>query len=267
MASLSCSSGAGTRSSRFDAPSAKLKAQADREPTSGFVRRTSDSGQPQEVKLGQCIDLGGAAWCLLPERAAWWEAQRTLVLADVHFGKAASFRAQGVPVPRGTTDANLRRLSALIEALDARRVIFLGDLFHSRHSYAPDTVAALTLWRRSCAGLECVLVEGNHDRAAGQAPAELLLRVEAEPYRLGQYAFCHEPRFVPGALALAGHLHPCIHLQGRADSLRLPCFWVRAALMVLPSFGEFTGGAGFEREAGDRVFAVAEDALFEIPRR
>jgi hypothetical protein len=34
---------------------------------------------------------------------------------------------------------------------------------------------------------------------------------------------------------------------------------------VLPAFGEFTGGASIEREAGDRVFAVADELLIEVP--
>jgi uncharacterized protein len=214
------------------------------------------------------VELAGAAWRLLPERAAWWEAERTLVLADVHFGKAATFRARGVPIPVGTTAANLQRISTLVGSLAARRVIFLGDLFHAREAYAPGTVAALTAWRQAHAALECVLVEGNHDRCAGAAPPGLRLQVRPDPWRQGPFAFCHEPRFVDGAMALAGHLHPCVNLLGRAaDSARLACFWIRPGLAVLPSFGEFTGGASFVREAGDRVIAVVEGDLIEIPAR
>jgi metallophosphoesterase superfamily enzyme len=44
---------------------------------------------------------------LLPEKAVFWPAQGMLIIADIHFGKAASFRAQGIPVPRGTTTENL----------------------------------------------------------------------------------------------------------------------------------------------------------------
>ena len=43
---------------------------------------------------------------LLPERAVWREASRTLFVADVHIGKAAAFRAAGLPRPparRGKT--------------------------------------------------------------------------------------------------------------------------------------------------------------------
>ena len=59
---------------------------------------------------GRCLHL-------LPERAAWLPDAGLLLVADVHFGKAASFRRLGVPVPRGTTGANLARLDALLSRL------------------------------------------------------------------------------------------------------------------------------------------------------
>ena len=40
------------------------------------------------------VEIGRAVWRLLAGRAAYWEADHTLGLADAHFGKAASFRAQ-----------------------------------------------------------------------------------------------------------------------------------------------------------------------------
>lgn len=51
------------------------------------------------------FDFGGTRWQALPQRVAFWLARRWLVVADAHFGKAAVFRARGVPVPRGTTQA------------------------------------------------------------------------------------------------------------------------------------------------------------------
>ena len=62
------------------------------------------------------IALAGSRWRFLPERAVYSAESGMLVVADVHFGKAATFRAAGVPVPSGTTQGNLARLSALIEA-------------------------------------------------------------------------------------------------------------------------------------------------------
>jgi len=212
------------------------------------------------------FDFGGTRWQALPQRAALWLARRWLVVADAHFGKAAVFRARGVPVPRGTTQANLARLSALIGQARPSRVVFIGDLLHAREAHSAGTMRLLLQWRRHHADLAMTLVEGNHDRAAGALPAELGIDTVVEPWPVHGIAFCHHPQRLDGASVVAGHLHPCVRLFGAAnDTVRLPCFWRRAGLLTLPAFGEFTGGAPVEREAGDRVLAVAGERLIEIP--
>jgi DNA ligase-associated metallophosphoesterase len=223
---------------------------------------------PDSTRFLRSIDLefGGAPWRVLAERAALWLAPHWLVVADVHFGKAATFRARGVPVPHGTTPANLARLTDLIAATRPRRLVFLGDLLHAREAHNADTVGLLTRWRRDHDSLPMTLVEGNHDRHAGALPSELAIDLVTEPWHQYGTALCHHPQRIEGAAAVAGHLHPCVRLYGRAnDSLRLPCFWQRDGLLTLPAFGEFTGGASIEREAGDRVLAIAGDRLIEIP--
>ena len=207
---------------------------------------------------------------LSAERTAFWCERRWLVVADVHFGKAATFRALGVPVPHGTTADTLSRLSRLIDRMQPSTIVFLGDLFHAREAHAALTVNALAEWRERYPSLDLVLVEGNHDRKAGAPPAALRIHRESDPWRVDDFAFCHYPRFVQDASAFAGHLHPAIRIYGRADdNVRLPCFWLRfslnAGLAVLPAFGAFTGGATINREEGDRVIAVAEDRVVEVP--
>jgi DNA ligase-associated metallophosphoesterase len=212
------------------------------------------------------FEFGGTAWRALPQRAALWLARRWLVVADAHFGKAATFRARGVPVPQGTTQANLARLTALIEATQPMRLVFLGDLLHAREAQRADTMREFAQWRAQHGHLPITLVEGNHDRHAGAPPAALDIDVVADPWPAYGIAFCHQPRRSDGLDAVVGHIHPCVRLHGAAnDTVRLPCFWLRPGLLTLPAFGEFTGGAPIEREAGDRVLAVADDRLIEIP--
>jgi DNA ligase-associated metallophosphoesterase len=212
------------------------------------------------------VTLGEVSLTLLASRAALWEARRWLIVADVHFGKAATFRARGVPVPRGTTAATLARLDAAIAATRPTTVVVLGDLFHAAEAHAAATLSALRAWRQAQSALDIVLVEGNHDLKAGAPPAELGIRIEREPWCVDGLAFCHYPQFVRGGHAVAGHLHPAVRISGRADDgVRLPCFWLRDGLTVLPAFGSFTGGARIERDVGDRVVAIGDDRLYEIP--
>jgi uncharacterized protein len=212
------------------------------------------------------LQLGGGTLQLLPQKAAWLPLSRTLLIADAHIGKAVSFRALGVPVPRGTTSETLDRLSALVQQQQAQRIVFLGDFLHSARAHAPATLAAVARWRERHTGLNLVLVRGNHDDRAGDPPAALGFTVVDEPLIEGGLALCHHPQPRHGAYVLAGHLHPCVGVGGRAhERLRLPCFHVGERVAVLPAFGSFTGMHPIERAPGDRVFVIADDTVQELP--
>ena len=127
------------------------------------------------------VSVGNEQLVLCAERAVYWERASTILVADVHWGKAASFRAFGVPVPRGTTQEALARLDALLSRTHARRVIFLGDLLHAKAGRAPETPRLLAEWRERHEALELVLVRGNHDRRAGDPPDEMRVLCVNEP--------------------------------------------------------------------------------------
>jgi len=213
------------------------------------------------------VEVGGVELHLLPGKAAWWPAERTLLVADAHIGKAVSFRRLGVPVPEATTHGNLDALDALLAAHDAQRIVFLGDLLHSRHAHDAATLAAFAAWREQRAELKLVLVRGNHDDRAGDPPPSWGVHCVDEPFALPaapSLALCHHPHERRGAYVLAGHLHPCAVIGRGIDRLRLPCFHFGAGVGVLPAFGAFTGMHPIERADGDRVFVVADNAVHEV---
>lgn len=209
--------------------------------------------------------LAGEAVELLAEKALWWLAERTLFIADLHLGKAASFRALGQPVPSGTTQDNLDRLSALIDHHAAARIVFLGDFLHAAVAQQAGVLNPVRQWRSRHAGLDVLLVRGNHDSHAGDPPADLQITIVDEPHLLGPFAACHHPQQVPGALALAGHLHPAVTLHGPArDRQRLPAFWLSEGLLVLPAFGAFTGGSRQPAPRGSDCFAIGGGRVWQL---
>lgn len=213
------------------------------------------------------IEVAGARLALLAQRAAWLVDEHCLLVADAHIGKAATFRRLGVPVPRGTTTQTLQRLSEAIAFSGARRVVFLGDLLHSAHAHAPATLQALAQWREQHAALELLLVRGNHDQHAGDPPPALGVTVVDEPLHFSGLALCHHPQPHDGAYVLAGHLHPCVILGGRAHQrLRLPCFHFGDRVGVLPAFGAFTGMHALQPRPGERIFVVGDEAVLPLPQ-
>jgi DNA ligase-associated metallophosphoesterase len=211
------------------------------------------------------LEIAGEQLVLMAEHAVFWPAARTLLVADAHFGKAATFRAAGIFVPRGTTSTTLARLDDALSRTDATRLVFLGDLLHAREGRSPETLRLVGEWRAARRALDVVLVRGNHDRKAGDPPASLGIACLDAPLLERPFAFAHHPSVVPGHYVLAGHVHPAVQLRGRGrQSERLPCFWVRSGGMVLPAFGDFTGLGDVELANGDRVFAVADHSVVEV---
>ena len=213
------------------------------------------------------IEIAGQSLELLPERAAFWRDRKTLLIADPHFGKAAAFRAGGIPVPAGTTQEILARMTRLVAQCNAERIIFLGDFLHAKAGRAPQTLQHIANWNREHAAVEMVLVRGNHDRSAGDPPEELGIRCCNAPMLEGPFALLHHPGDVKDYYSLAGHIHPGALLAGGGRHYeRLPCFWFGKSCAVLPAFGEFTGLYLVEPAASDRVYVAVEDAVIQVGR-
>ncbi len=219
---------------------------------------------------------GDADIVLLPGRAALLPATQTLVCADVHLGKAATFRRAGLPVPEGSAQQDLKRLAGLITAHDARRLIIAGDLFHARAGCTPRVLGEFTDFREQIhkqSNTEVILVLGNHERSLGRqfSPRDLGIDQCVQELVEPPFRFVHEPattfgsgdlgrslsvkshRLPPTAatdsfalaatFTIAGHLHPTISLRSPSgDRLSGRCFVATPGLLVLPAFGSFTGG-------------------------
>lgn len=203
---------------------------------------------------------------LLAERALMMPQRSTLVIADSHFGKAATFRSAGIPLPPGTTSRELSRLTRLIAEHRPERLLILGDFWHAAEGLAAPTLDAFTQWRKEHEQLGIQLVRGNHDRRAGDPALAWRIDCFDEPLYEPPFAWRHYPKACDDAYVIAGHLHPIIKLRDKTDRLQAPCFHFGSRVAVLPAFSHFTGGAAIRAASGDRVFAVAPGCIVEVPQ-
>ncbi len=187
----------------------------------------------------------------------------TLIVADLHLGKATAFQAKGLAIPEGDDDSDLRRLRTICEQVGATRIFINGDLFHSPAGLTPAIEHLLDAWL-STLSIPVQLIVGNHDRKLRRLPPVLNPVPSAEA---AGFHIVHDPAdALPDQPAICAHWHPVARIaDGKRTSLRLPCFLLRGSVLVAPSFGTFTGGAIIGPEKGDRVFVAPGDRVIEVP--
>lgn len=214
--------------------------------------------------------FGGETLTLLAQKAIVWAREKTLFVADVHLGKAASFRAAGIAVPSGHSRDDVARLSALIDAHAISHLVVLGDLVHNAASYTPGLDETMAAFAASHPRLRKTLVVGNHDNSAGLPPLSWGMDCIPDDFRLVPFMCRHAPLNeasddAANRPSLAGHLHPAARLSTGREALSLPCFWQRSHTLVLPSFGSLTGRYTVVPAPTDVTFVVTTQQIYRIP--
>lgn len=208
------------------------------------------------------ISILGVNLQLLPQRAIYLEQLGTLLVSDVHLGKSETFQAAGIPIPSQVNHQTLERLQTLCHQFQPQQLIILGDLFHARSGLTP---AVLQSWANFLQTIQIPvrLIVGNHDRPLLPRLKDLSMECCPESITVDHLIFSHDPQPQKGHLNLCGHLHPCLRLKSRLDRLRLPCFYLERSphLLILPPFGEFTGGHEVTLKKGTAAYVVAESAV------
>ena len=187
-------------------------------------------------------------------RALWWPSEGIVLIADLHAGKAEHFRRAGIAIPRGNLEADLQRLSDIVAETNPKRLIILGDIFHSQINSEMDVLAA---WVRA-QNCTVELVRGNHDRyISDEQFSQSNILVHIEPYAVGGFMLSHHPKAAgiqDETAWISGHIHPVYRLYGPGrDVLRLACFWQYDKQLILPSFGSFTGGEEIKRQQSLKI--------------
>jgi DNA ligase-associated metallophosphoesterase len=193
------------------------------------------------------IAVAGTTLLADPAGALLHEKTGTLLVADLHLEKGSAFARRGVMLPPWDTAATLSGLTRLIRRHAPRRVVALGDSFHDGGGpsrLSPEDSAHLQGLQR---GREWLWIAGNHD------PALALPGDHAAEASLDTLTLRHEPTGAAGEIA--GHLHPCAKVSGKAGTLRRRCFATDGASLVMPAFGAYAGGLNILDAAFAPIFA------------
>ena len=187
----------------------------------------------------------------LPSGALYWRARETLLVADLHFEKMASFARKGQMLPPYDTGMTITRLEADLRRTGAKTLLSLGDTFHRPDSSSLLTPADRLRLDAICDSVDCLWLSGNHDPIAHCIGGTCLPEIE-----IAGLLFVHPPQ--KGAKGqVSGHLHPAARVAMDGRTARKPCFVHDNRLMILPAYGSSAGNIN--------ILSQAFFGLFHLP--
>ena len=210
------------------------------------------------------ITIAGHIFLLLPQKAIYWPAQKTLIVADLHLGKVSHFRKAGMALPRASSAKDYQVLGELIEKHQPDTLLILGDLFHSNHNLEWQNFGEFL---RKFPLLKLQLVEGNHDILDKQYYQQLNINCLGEVYTIDELIFTHKPMTqTQGAtFNFCGHVHPGYCLEGKArQTIGLACFFQSSNQLILPAFGHLTGLHYPNPKAATAVYIIFNEIITRV---
>jgi metallophosphoesterase superfamily enzyme len=212
------------------------------------LRHSSPTSTRAEIRPGVWLDS---------RLALWIEPLRTLAIADLHWGYAASHRARGNLLPWWGDDEIEQRLRGLLTDYQPAEMLWLGDVVHAAEGAARvERFLAETK-------IPVAILAGNHDRRWRAARERTLRR--------GDFFFHHgdtEPAIPTGCIEVIGHHHPAISWgDGAGGRARLPALVASERRLVLPAFSPWAAGTpwNLRREPGEVLWGIAPNRIFSLP--
>jgi len=190
-----------------------------------------------------------------------------LILSDLHLGKTGHFRKHGIAVPQNLFIEDMQRLVEQIIFYKPKKVIAVGDLFHSGANKEMDLFLK---WRNDIPEIDFILVRGNHDILEKEWYDKAAIQVEEGIYSINNFSFLHDPSDAPeethgSNFIFSGHLHPGVNIQGIAkQNLTFPCYYFAAKMAILPAFSKFSGLAMVKKKKNETVYAIVNHSLIRI---
>lgn len=217
------------------------------------------------IKKGSVsLHLSGEEVILSSGRGLFIPTSKTLIVADMHLGKSALFRQNGIPVPNTLIENDLARLSEMIAEFQPEKLVVAGDMFHQDINSEIDVFSE---WRSTLEKMDIILVKGNHDKLPAQVYNDLDIEIVPKVLKLAAFQIVHNHADAhEDIFSISGHVHPGVALRGKAkQGLRMPCFRVGKDHIILPAFSAFTGLDVSKCEERCRYFAIAGNEIHEVP--
>lgn len=199
---------------------------------------------------------------LTNQRALFWKEAESLVLSDLHLGKTAHFRKNGIALPSEIIEKDLQRLSDLILHFQPKKLIIVGDFVHAGKN---SEFSIFSEWKSQFPDLKIVLVKGNHDRISKDKLYEIGVTEICEYHAEAHFILSHEEVKSEEKFTISGHIHPGIQIKTPVGRfVKFPSFVVTNSQLILPAFSSFTGLDTKNHPKNSRYYFFTEEGIYEI---
>jgi len=196
------------------------------------------------------------------QRCIFWENKKKLILSDTHFGKTGHFRKEGIGLPQGIYNDDLKRFVDIFQYFQPDELIIIGDLFHSVDNKEINQFEKI---RNEIIDIPVKLVQGNHDILPIKKYKELNIECLGPMYITPPFVFTHEiiiKNMLPEYFHFGGHIHPGIEIKRKAkQKVQLPCFYFNDQFAYLPAFSLFTGIHKIKMTKQDTAFMITKSSI------
>ncbi|WP_439479176.1 ligase-associated DNA damage response endonuclease PdeM [Chryseobacterium aquaticum] len=207
------------------------------------------------------ISILNQNFTLTNQRALFWEKEKALIFSDLHIGKTAHFRKNGIALANHIMKNDLERLSILIEYFQPEKFIIVGDLLHAGNNSDVDEFCN---WQQQYPDIKFCLVEGNHDRISKTLEKKLCLDSRSTSLEIDDIAFVHDYDRANPKFQITGHIHPGFVINSAVKKIKLPCFAQTSKQLLLPAFSEFTGLDTKNIPKKGMFFVFTDSDIYEV---
>lgn len=197
------------------------------------------------------ITVKGELVHLLPQRALYRPKHRTLYVADLLWRTPAAHD-------------ELRRLTAALKSVGARRLVILGGLV-STPELEPAVITAVEKWRAVDPALHIDLVASDHAQSLDALPASWHMHTLPPLFDDAGFVLSHVPAPDAEGFVLCGALNPTWKMYGRGkQEMILPSFVQTARMLVFPAFSHFMSTPRYRFDDLEHVYGVTDQHVIQI---
>jgi hypothetical protein len=170
------------------------------------------------------------------EGVLFWLEKEIAIVSDLHLEKGSSYASSGQYIPPYDSEETLLKLLDILNKYKVRKVILLGDTFHDKDAFLRMTSKVRVLFEDFTKKYEVIFILGNHENK---------IKIEGikfhQKYIVDNIHFLHEA-IQKNINQISGHFHPVASIKVSSKKITSKCLIHSNNHIILPSFGEFTGG-------------------------